>query len=146
MKINQVIHGYLTALQWADCEEGTNPKITNQARKAARAECELFTQHCSILAGRAIELIGAHRFGFLFRLNSGGHGVGFYDEKALECPSPDTSIMGIDRDGKTYKPGTGSLGDHLSDIAHGGSHISRHCFKECAQYQGWIYITGVKNV
>ena len=146
MNIDQITEGYLCALQWADCEEGTNPRISNQARKAARAECELFTTHCGILADRAIELIGAHRFGFLFRLNSGGHGSGFWDEKALEEPSSDTSIMGINREGKAYKPGTGSLGKQLSDIAYGGSHISRHCFKEAEQSRGWVYIMGVTNV
>lgn len=143
MNIDQITEGYLCALQWADCEEGTNPRISNQARKAARAECELFGRHCGILADRAIELIGSHRFGFLFRLNSGGHGTGFRDEKALEELSPNTSIMGIDRDGKAYSCFPASLGDHLSTIAYGGSHISRHCRAECYQYRGWIYFNGV---
>lgn len=82
------------AAVWADCEEGTHPRISAQALKTARAYAERFVSEFSVLTWQAMhaEGYGAHpdagspaaAFGHDLYMTAVGHGVGFWDRRELD--------------------------------------------------------------
>lgn len=119
---------YIIAALWADCPEGTHPRVTHQARRHALATCQAF----AVAAGPLLEEAatrdgyGAHpdcgdthpayaAAGHDLWLTSQGHGVGFWDRDPLK---------------------DGDLGDRLSTVAE------RYRGTYAEFYRGWLYFRG----
>ena len=126
-QIDIVTQHFIIAAIWADCEEGTHPRITAKSKVKAREYCADFIELCEKEGGLFTKAMarfehgyGTHHdagsaeaaFGHDFWLTSQGHGVGFWDrEPALPR----------------------ELGDRLSKWAKTFSF-------EHDQYRGWFYI------
>lgn len=123
-----VAQHYLIAAVWADCEEGTSPRIPVKTMQRAFAEVVSFIAECptafKAAMARADDGYGWHpdcggggtravpeaAFGHDLWLTLGGHGTGFWDRKEL---------------GKT-------LGETLT------THCEKHGQPMYSQYRGWF--------
>jgi hypothetical protein len=95
LNIETMAKHYLIAAMWADCPEGTNPRITKQAEKQALETCAKFSgMICSDLWPKILENpdYWAHpdcggkpeaAIGHDLYLTSAGHGVGFWARDSL---------------------------------------------------------------
>jgi len=142
-QLEQIAAGFLDCAAWADCEEGTSPRITRKAKENAARHFAVFVAHCEPLVAQALETVSPTQFGHDLYLTIAGLGLGLAHREELRISPCCTSVQGIDRDGKTYACRTDTLGNYLSDIAHCKSHIGK--FEKCyiEQYRGWIYFNGV---
>ena len=127
---------YLIAALWADCEEGTHPRETRQARAYALDACRAFVAAIGPLFDEAMarhaEGYGKHSdcgndepacaaMGHDLWLTSRGHGTGFWGRDALA---------------------RGDLGERLSSFC-GWRAKGNGPGEPCAyQYRGWFYIQG----
>lgn len=133
-QIDTVTEHYIIAAVWADCKEGTHPKVPNEQKAKARKVCADFIELCEKRGGlftKAMERFehgyGTHpdagsaeaMFGHDFWLTRQGHGVGFWDRKVLEV---------------TLEDGT-ELGDALSAVAREVGESYHY------QDRGWFYLT-----
>lgn len=152
-QIETIAKHYLIAAQWADCPEGTSPRVTRAAELDALRECTEFVAACGPLFAQAMarhdDGYGMHHdagsaeaaFGHDFYLSRVGHGVGFSDRDALDI-GPDDVPMARDRNGKEYNPADrgDTLGDALHAIAYGTrGAISRFYCEGANFYRGWMY-------
>lgn len=122
------------AAVWADCEEGTHPRITAAALKTARAYAEAFVSEFPglTLAAMRADGYGSHpdagsaaaAFGHDLYLTARGHGVGFWCRDELENTDPED---------------TGdSLGEKLSRPLRDDF---RKWSIEAEFYRGWLYLS-----
>lgn len=117
-----IVEHFLIAAVWADSEEGTNPRVSRAATKAATEYVTAFTLAHADLTRRALacEGYGSHHdagspeaaFGHDLWLTARGHGTGFWDRAEL-----------------------GEVGDELADVLRTGWHV------EFEQWRGWVYLT-----
>lgn len=96
---------------WADCREGTNPRVTIATRLAVAARVRSFIESNQADSEQALGKVPPDKFGFMLFLSMAGHGSGFFDEDAL----PET------------------LRDSLQNACHAYQ-------IETDQYAGWIGI------
>ena len=92
-ELETIAAAFLAAALWADAPENTSPRITRQAKAAARAFCEAFIQENLKLFLTAVraEDYGWHngrrdpaaQFGHDLYLTQAGHGAGFWDRVGL---------------------------------------------------------------
>lgn len=121
---------YLTAAVWADCEDGTNPRITKEAKKYAIAAARDFI--CRIGADLYNEIKHAH----------GDYGYGTHADCGAVLPW--CAAMGHDLWLTRQHHGTGfwdrdelkanGLGDKLTEVAHAMGEA------EYWQHRGWFYL------
>lgn len=115
------------AAVWADCEEGTHPRITAAALKTARAYAEAFVSEFPglTLAAMRADGYGAHpdagspaaAFGHDLYLTARGHGVGFWSRDELDA---------------------GELGEKLARPLRDDF---RKWWIEPEFYRGWLYLS-----
>lgn len=117
---------FIIAAIWADAEEGTNPRPSAQAKRAAFNICHTFMCRNLSLTARTLdkraEGYGSHpdcgvdgaaaAFGHDLYLTLAGHGAGFWDRKEL-----------------------GELGDELTAACEQFGSVERW------QSRGWFYVT-----
>lgn len=117
---------FLIAALWADCDEGTHPRVSRQAQDAARRICAAFVDR--IGPGMFAEALAAPGYGSHpdcgnvwpqcaamghdLYLTSLGHGAGFWDRSDLNS------------DG---------LGDRLTEAC-------KPCRFDPEFYRGWLYL------
>ena len=118
---------YLIAAVWADAPESTHPRVSNEAKIAARETCakfaeliapELFTkilEHPDYWAHPDCDDKPEAAIGHDLYLTSAGHGVGFWDRDSLPK----------------------ELGDKLSDLCGWRKAIPEPCANF---YRGWMYL------
>ncbi len=127
INIETIAKHYLIAALWAECPEGTNPRVTKQAKDAALATCAEFAKLIEPeLWAKILECpdywshhdCGGNPEGAIghdLYLTSKGHGVGFWDRDAL----PD------------------DLGEKLSALCGWRKAIPE---PEPYFYRGWMYL------
>jgi len=111
-------HHYIIAAIWADCPEGTNPRATHAAMKAAREHVRQFVT--AIGADTFTALMACHVFGYGAHADCGniepacaamghdiwltrqGHGVGFWDRKELPATLRDACTQACRKMGECY--------------------------------------------
>lgn len=113
--LDEMIAGYLEAAVWANCEEGTNPRLPKSSQHKAAIDCMRFIDKNRVLVTQALLAPGytAARLGHDFWLTRRHHGTGFWDRTELDGP----------------------LGRQLTEAAQ---RFSEDCFE---QYRGWFYLT-----
>lgn len=129
---------FMIAANWADCPEGTKPRVTKSALLNAEKLARAFVQRVGLAVFRAAleayENEGLHpdcngsacaAFGHDLYLTMAGHGVGFWDRKALEGYANDVT--------------TQTLGDHLTEIC---KFTHPHGIHSLEFYRGWVYFRG----
>lgn len=98
-RIETMARHYCIAACWADCEEGTNPRISSAALAMARARCARFVDRIGpelFNAALSAPGYGSHpdcgtvapqcaAMGHDLYLTSAGHGVGFWDRAELDA-------------------------------------------------------------
>lgn len=89
---------YLAACLWADCPEGTNPRITKASENVARVFCEDYVNKCGPLFDQAIECYGLDYFGHDVYLTSMRHGAGFWDRDQLRENSLGQKLTDVFKD------------------------------------------------
>jgi hypothetical protein len=131
--IGVTVEHFLIAAVWADSQEGTNPRVTREARENARHLVGQFLELCDPeklyeqALDREADGYGAHvdngsiepaaaAFGHDLWLSIRGHGVGFSDRKALK---------------------KGGLGAKLQHLA---SNFGAFGAPEYEQHRGWFYL------
>ena len=118
---------YLIACIWAYCPEGTNPRASKRAIDRARLHVQSFATAAGEYLRNAIDnpeygmhpdcgdiAPGAAAAGHDLYLTSQGHGVGFWDRKALK----------------------NGLGDMLTEVCE------KINAPEPYFYRGWLYFVG----
>ena len=111
MNIPEIVTGFCGAMVWADCREGSNPRVTLATRLSVSARVRSFIESNQADSEQALGKVTPDKFGFMLFLSMAGHGTGFFDEDAL----PET------------------LRDSLQDACH--------AYRiETEQYGGWIGI------
>ena len=93
---------------WADSEEGTRPRVTDQLQGVGMSLAAHLAQLQPVAVAAAIERQGLQRFGHDLFMTVAGHGVGFWDREELE---------------------PGSIGDKLADAV-------RDWYLETEQHRG----------
>jgi len=130
IEIDTITRHFLAAAVWADAPEQSNPRITRQAKAAARAFCAAFIEENMKLFLTAMKADGygwhngtrnpAAAFGHDLYLTQAGHGAGFWD-----------------RDGLAFTPAgyTDTLGNLLSKKCGHGTRF----FADLVFCRGWAY-------
>jgi hypothetical protein len=139
--IKTMAEGYVEAALWADLQEGSNARVTQQLINKALDDCSAFVSACGVLVDQAVEIIGAESFGRDFYLTRCGHGAGFWDRSELEVPCIQ-NWFAVDRNGESYLTNErgSALGDALSAIAYGThARISRFSSEGIYTNKGWVY-------
>lgn len=140
--IEKMLVGYLEAARWADAPEGSLARFPKSEIEKARADCLAFIAACGPLVDKAVSLYSAEQFGCDFWLTRCGHGVGFWDRHELDTPAG-FCVTYLDRDGRTFATDPDeSLGDALTAIAYGRTHISKFAYASLSAYRGWLYFEG----
>lgn len=130
-QIKAIAQGIIQCALFADKPEGTNPRVTRQAKQAAEALAAQFVRIIGVeLLNDAVEAYGGeyggsyrdaalrsigHDVGFTMR----GHGVGFWDRKELKLDCDNDPI---------------DLADRLTEACRKLKH------REPTFYRGWLYI------
>lgn len=70
---------------WADSEEGTSPRVTDQLQGVGMSLAVWLAQAEPGAVAAAIERQGLQRFGHDLFLTASGHGAGFWDRQELEA-------------------------------------------------------------
>jgi hypothetical protein len=80
-----IAHHFCIAAVWADCEEGTSPRITAKSLENAERYARAFIAENYALSVCALEApgYGPERFGHDLWLTARGHGAGFWDRSEL---------------------------------------------------------------
>lgn len=68
---------------WADCEEGTRPRVTDQLQGVGMALAVALAQAEPAAVAAAVERRGLSDFGHDLFMTARGHGVGFWDREEL---------------------------------------------------------------
>ena len=137
-ELETITRHFLAAALWADAPENTSPRLSRQAKAAARAFCEAFIQenHKMFLTAVQADDYGWHngrrnpaaQFGHDLYLTQAGHGAGFWD-----------------RDGLAFTPAgdDDTLGNMLTKKCGPGTRF----FAEVEFYRGWVYMywPGMQN-
>lgn len=100
---------FAEAAIWADCEEGTEPRVTAQLINTGMGLAAYLAQLQPAAVGEAIERQGLQQFGYDLYMTARGHGVGFWGREELA-------------DG---------IGDTLTDVTRGW-------YLEPEQYRGYM--------
>lgn len=69
---------------WADCEEGTSPRVTDQLQGVGMSLAVWLAQAEPAAVAAAIERRGLADFGHDLFLTAAGHGAGFWDRQELK--------------------------------------------------------------
>jgi hypothetical protein len=124
-QIQTVAKHYLIAALWADCDEGTSPRVPVETRAIAFNICKAFIDANNELFNEAMARFsdgyGSHpdagsaeaAFGHDLWLTTRRHGTGFWDRKELD---------------------RGDLGDRLTEACHAFGEPN-YWF-----YRGWFYL------
>lgn len=115
---------FVAAAIWADAPEGTHPRATKEAEKAALELVKRFSDEHCYSVGLALDVPGytSEQFGHDLYMTFAGHGVGFWSRDELD-EGPD----GI------------HIGDYLSDEIRNYRHEGGW-FTEPHFYRGWMYM------
>lgn len=106
----EVGNAFALSAVWADCEEGTRPRITDQLQATGMHLAVWLAQAEPAAVAAAIERRGLSDFGHDLFLTARGHGAGFWDRQGLK---------------------EGGIGDRLSDVL-------RRVHLETEQYRGYM--------
>lgn len=83
---------------WADSEEGTRPRVTDQLQGVGMSLAAYLAQLQPAAVGEAIKRQGLQQFGHDLFLTASGHGAGFWDRRELEAGDIGDTLTAAVRD------------------------------------------------